>query len=418
MKFKGFDDWIEIFRGGKQIDSIGVTHDGDALIDAAIAGFDPKTHEPPLTVGHPADNAPAFGWVEGLKKSVKDGATILLAKFRQVVPEFASAVKEGLYKKRSASFYPDGRLRHVGFLGAAPPAVKALADLAFKDSKGCSTFDFTDPWTWDGIAGMLRRIREYFIEKDGVDEADKIIPQYDIDAVAAEANRKKEPAEAQPGFGEHIPSTLGKGECKMTFKEFFELIKFWKQVEADPDMKLPDPVKQAAPAGDQPKSFTEADLEAAKKEAAETERKKIAAEFAEKAATAAREARKTATKAWYDQTLAAGKIAPAWGDAGLLAFAESLDAETPVEFAEGKKQAALDWFKGFIEGLPKVIEFKEIAGRGKDVKTGGAGEKLTAHVNEKLKANPNLTYGAAFAEVQKEHPDLAAEYAREFRKEE
>ena len=38
---------------------------------------------------------------------------------------------EPYYEKRSASFYPDGRLRHVGFLGAAPPAVKGLAGIAF-----------------------------------------------------------------------------------------------------------------------------------------------------------------------------------------------------------------------------------------------------------------------------------------------
>ncbi|MCK4529320.1 hypothetical protein KAW18_18305, partial [candidate division WOR-3 bacterium] len=57
--FKGFDDWIEIFKGGKQIDSNGVEHDGDALIDKAIAVFNPGIHEPPAVAGHPKDNAPA-----------------------------------------------------------------------------------------------------------------------------------------------------------------------------------------------------------------------------------------------------------------------------------------------------------------------------------------------------------------------
>jgi hypothetical protein len=44
----------------------------------------------------------------------------LMAKHRQVQPEFSEMVKSGLYKKRSASFYPDGSLRHIGFLGAQP----------------------------------------------------------------------------------------------------------------------------------------------------------------------------------------------------------------------------------------------------------------------------------------------------------
>ena len=135
MKFKGFDDWIEIFRGGEQVDSTGKKHDGDKIIDNAIVTFDPEVHEPPLVVGHPKDNAPAFAWVEGLKEAVKDGTKVLFAKFKQVVPEFEDLAMKGLFKKRSASFYPDGRLRHVGFLGAAPPAVKGLAELKFEDQE-------------------------------------------------------------------------------------------------------------------------------------------------------------------------------------------------------------------------------------------------------------------------------------------
>lgn len=140
--FKGFGDWIEIFRGGKQTDSSGADHDGDELIENAVTTFDPAFHEPPLVVGHPADNAPAFGWVAGLKKEIRDGVQVLYARFKEVVPEFAALAESGIYKKRSASFYPDGRLRHVGFLGAAPPAVKGLADIAFGDTQDAATFDY------------------------------------------------------------------------------------------------------------------------------------------------------------------------------------------------------------------------------------------------------------------------------------
>ncbi len=136
--FKGFDDWIEIFIGGEQRDSQGRLHDGDAIIDKAISMFDPNKHEPPLVVGHPENNAPAFGWIEGLKRV----GNALYAKFKDVVPEFENLVKRGLFKKRSASFYPDGRLRHVGFLGAMPPAVKGLADLNFMKMEGEKTMSF------------------------------------------------------------------------------------------------------------------------------------------------------------------------------------------------------------------------------------------------------------------------------------
>lgn len=139
MIFSGFDDWIGVFRGGKQIDSAGRDHDGDALIEKAIATFRPSYHEPPLVIGHPKDDAPAYGWVADLKKI----GNTLFAKFKDVSPGFANAVRAGFFKKRSSAFYPDGRLKHVAFLGAAPPAVKGLPDLAFREDTG-GVLEFLD----------------------------------------------------------------------------------------------------------------------------------------------------------------------------------------------------------------------------------------------------------------------------------
>ena len=126
-------DWIEIFKGGSQVDSSGKTHNGDELIEKAISSFNTEEHEPPVVIGHPKENAPAYGWVSGLKKEMKNGMAVLLAKFKDVIPEFEEMVKKGMFKKRSASFYPDGKLRHVGFLGAVPPAVKGLAEIGFSE---------------------------------------------------------------------------------------------------------------------------------------------------------------------------------------------------------------------------------------------------------------------------------------------
>lgn len=140
MNFKGFGDWIEIFKGGKQTDSAGRDHNGDEVIDKIITNFKPGRHEPPVVIGHPKDNAPAYGWVEGLKAIFKNGVKVLLARFKQVVPEFEGMVQKGMFKKRSISVYPDGSLRHVAFLGAAPPAVKGQEDLNW--SEGDRSFNF------------------------------------------------------------------------------------------------------------------------------------------------------------------------------------------------------------------------------------------------------------------------------------
>ena len=142
--FKGFDDWIEIFRGGRQTDNAGRKHDGNAIIEKAIATFNVAGHKVPLVIGHPKDNAPAFGWIGGLKETINDGVKVLFAKFKQVMPEFEEAVKKGLYKHRSASFYLDGRLKHVGFLGAIPPAVKGLAAIKFMKGGDAMSFEFSE----------------------------------------------------------------------------------------------------------------------------------------------------------------------------------------------------------------------------------------------------------------------------------
>lgn len=136
-------NWFEIFKAGKHSSSNGVTReytveDCQKIVDNYNSNV--TNHEAPIVIGHPKDNDPAFGWIEKLKLV---GDTIL-AKPKQVVKEFADAVQKGLYKKRSISLYPDFTLRHVGFLGAVPPAVKGLADLKFNDSTDPELFEFNE----------------------------------------------------------------------------------------------------------------------------------------------------------------------------------------------------------------------------------------------------------------------------------
>jgi hypothetical protein len=322
-EFAGFGDWIQIFKGGKQIDSTGAEWDGDALIDQAVASFNAAEHEPPVVVGHPKDNAPAFGWVEGLKAEVKDGGKVLLAKFREVVPEFEELVKAGRYKKRSAAFYPDGRLRHVGFLGAVPPAIKGLADLKFEE--GEQYIEFSDSWTVGIIGRMFGRLREWLIEKDGVEVADRVVPAWDVDSLKEEANR---PAEASAVYHEQPEKTeVTMGEEK----QFSEA-----EVKA---------AEQAAAA----KAKEEGKKEA-QREFAEAERKRGINEFI--------------ARNWPKE--GKGKLPPALLDAGVQQFMEQLDGGTELEFSDGKKQSLLAWFQEFLEGLPASGLFAEVATRDKE----------------------------------------------------
>lgn len=144
---------IAIFKTGQHADSHGNVLDATPDYLRAIAeSYQPALHEAPAVIGHPADNAPAYGWVQSLAFNDADG--VLYADFSQVEPQFAELLKAGRFKKRSASFYPPGHpanptpdrpyLRHVGFLGAQPPAVKGLADFADGDNPP-PTYEFTEP---------------------------------------------------------------------------------------------------------------------------------------------------------------------------------------------------------------------------------------------------------------------------------
>ena len=144
-------DQIEIFRAGRHIDDAGVAHDfSEADLAQIASGYDPTLREAPLTVGHPASNLPAYGWVKGLAAV----ASLLKMNPHQVEPQFAEMVQAGRFKKRSASFYPPqapnnptpGRwyLRHVAFLGAQPPAVAGLKDIQFAEGDADGAVSFSE----------------------------------------------------------------------------------------------------------------------------------------------------------------------------------------------------------------------------------------------------------------------------------
>lgn len=122
---------FEIFRTGTHTSLNGQTKDfSETDLDTIASSYDPQQHEAPIVIGHPETNAPAYGWIDKLKR-VGDR---LIAFPKQVSNEFSELVKTGAFKKRSISITPDLQLNHVGFLGAAAPAVKGLKDVEFAEN--------------------------------------------------------------------------------------------------------------------------------------------------------------------------------------------------------------------------------------------------------------------------------------------
>ena len=397
--FKGFDDWIAIFKGGKQTDSGGNEHDGDSLITKAVETFNLQEHEPPICVGHPNDNAPAFGWVRDLKQK----ENILYAKMMAVVPEFEEAVKQGLYKKRSASFYPDGRLRHVGFLGAVPPAVKGLAGIKFEDQDAIS-FDFYDP-ALNTVAVLFRNIRDWFIDTQGKQIADNVIPDWDVNRVKELANEpENDKADIVSAFSQ---PNIKKEVQKMNKIMLNMLSSLGFKTDRIPKDALPD---ESGIVG----NFAETDIQAAVDKAVNLERESVKADFAEKELTAKKESRLARIPVWCEQMAKEGKLTPSMIKGGIPEVLSFLAANDDViEFGEEKTKAtAFDQMVDLFENqLPKIVNFGEIATKKTDMGGKSAEGQIEELIKAKLTADVSKSYGVAFTEVQAENPAIIQEYA-------
>lgn len=122
---------FEIFKTGTHTSDKGIQKEYSLDdLNFIAQSYNPTEDEAPIVIGHPIDNSPAYGWVSSLEVT-EDGKLVADAPDDKLHPEFLSAVQEGRYKKRSISLTPEGKLRHIGFLGGAAPAVKGLADIQF-----------------------------------------------------------------------------------------------------------------------------------------------------------------------------------------------------------------------------------------------------------------------------------------------
>lgn len=128
---------FECFKAGTHTSMGGMTKDWTfADLEQICKNYLYRTDRAPLVIGHPVANGPAYGEVTELFH--KRGRLYAVAK---VGKDLLDLVKRGYYKHVSASFIPPSglpgwnlpgwNLRHIGFLGAHPPAVRGLAPLAF-----------------------------------------------------------------------------------------------------------------------------------------------------------------------------------------------------------------------------------------------------------------------------------------------
>lgn len=135
--------WIEIFKTGKQTDSKGKQEtysreDLCSIADKYNANSQDRAFQAPVVIGHPDTDDPAMGWVE--KLAIRGDR--LLAKLTKMDCNFLQDLTKGRFRKVSIALNSDNTLRHVGFLGAAQPAVKGLStDFYIEDERNYSEFE-------------------------------------------------------------------------------------------------------------------------------------------------------------------------------------------------------------------------------------------------------------------------------------
>jgi len=184
---------IEVFRAGtfSPMSGDAQTITASNLREIA-ASYDKGLHPAPIVIGHPHTDTPAFGWVESL--FVQDG--VLKATLEETAPAFVEMVKAGRYKRVSISLFrpkadnnpkPGGfYLKHVGFLGAAAPAVPGLKPVKFSSGAvDCYQANLAYA-SGDELARLRRQVREGEVEK--LISEGRVLPAFKEEVIAFAAS--------------------------------------------------------------------------------------------------------------------------------------------------------------------------------------------------------------------------------------
>lgn len=355
---------IEVFRPGTFSPMQGGSLSfSNADLKAMADAYAPDTAPAPIVVGHPSTDAPAFGWADSFEFDATEER--LYANLIDIDAEFAEAVQAGRYRKVSLSFFPPEHSanpvpgswypKHVGFLGGAAPAVSGLKNAQFSitsDEAVTFTADFGE-WGFERTARMFQGIREFLIEKFGIEDADKAIPAYEIEWLDDTEIEK-------------ATSAFTASKTKTTPEPKKEAI-----VPKDP--KPADPDKEA--------DFAAREANLIKREA------KIAHDQ---------------NVSFADDLVAEGRLLEASKDK-VVAILDALPADASVSFAEGEaKLSPADAVRAVLKEQPKAVSFGQL-----DLPGGGSAQTV-AFASDGQSVDPDqLGLHQKALAYQNQHPDTA-----------
>ena len=246
-----------------------------------------------------------------------------IADIGDLEPQFATGVADGRYKRISMSFYkpgvpsnPAGNTlypKHVGFLGAAAPAVPGLKPVEFAgDADEAETIELAEP-AFKDVASLFRKLREFLIEKFDIETADQAVPEWRVNWID------------DAGTETQVQSDFSNPE----------------------DDTMVDKPKKTEPAGTVDLAAREAEI--AKREKAADDREA--------------EQRHAEHEAFAEGLIDAGKL-PTGHKAKVVALLDGIAAGDgdAVSFADGDSETKTDLLsltKTVLDGQPKIVEFGE-----------------------------------------------------------
>lgn len=308
---------IEVFRPGTFKSMQGDMLDFSAeTLRACAATYDPALSQAPVVIGHPQIDAPAYGWATSF--AFDDNSGRLTADLGELEPHFADAVAAKRYKRVSLSFFSPSAPanpkpgswypKHIGFLGAAAPAVPGLKPVSFgADQTGVVEFAYDQP------SGLFRQMRDFFIAQYGLETADKVLPAWQIDAMEEAEEADDEGASASSFAASQLASAVAHvgavGSNKAT--------------------------------GQHDAAFAAREADLVRREAAAVAREQ--------------QARHAANVSFADSIISDGRMLPVQRDR-LISALDAIDEAAPqVSFADGADQPAGAVIRALIKELPKVV---------------------------------------------------------------
>ena len=286
----------------------------------------------PIVIGHPKTDSPAWGWIKKDAITNSNDILIALAEEENLNEDFIKWHKKGLYKTVSAKLRKDYSIAHIGFLGAQPPAVTGLPaiSLADEDEILCEVelaeFEI-NKWWFEGLSRIFRRWKNQLIADKGLESADKIVADYEIDSIATPPNIWEKNV----------------GASKM-FSENEDELKTKNQLEEN-----------------EMKELDEAKVKLAEKDTALAEATLKLKQIEDQAKANALAAKKNEFVLFCESDEIKEKIKDIEKE-GIVETLLSLSEVETFEFGEGDnktKVKAVDLVKGLIARLPNVVELGE-----------------------------------------------------------